>query len=69
MASVAACQGSGSNNGYSVMTETHRGEKPDNYAAKLAAAKLIGNFAVRSDGELDIEKDSVYGAAILIPQL
>jgi len=51
------------------MTETHRGEKPDNYAAKLAAAKLIGNFAVRSDGELDIEKDSVYGAAILIPQL
>jgi len=39
------------------------------YRVRLASAKLIGNFVRKDRGTLNVEKDSVYGAAILIPQL
>lgn len=39
------------------------------YKIKLAAAKVIGGFTIREKGTVELERSSVYGAVILMPQL
>lgn len=39
------------------------------YKVRLASAKLIGSFVMKDRGAYNLEKGSVYGAAILLPQL
>jgi len=39
------------------------------YKIKLAAAKIIGGFTIREKGSVELERSSVYGAVILMPQL
>eukprot|EP00929_Paragymnodinium_shiwhaense_P005260 TRINITY_DN10697_c0_g1_i1.p1 TRINITY_DN10697_c0_g1~~TRINITY_DN10697_c0_g1_i1.p1 ORF type:complete len:642 (-),score=142.35 TRINITY_DN10697_c0_g1_i1:62-1987(-) len=39
------------------------------YKVRLAMAKMIGGFMIREGGQVGLEKSSVYGAAILMPQV
>jgi len=41
----------------------------EEYRVKLAAAKVIGGFQMREADKLHLERGSVYGAAILMPQV
>jgi hypothetical protein len=41
----------------------------EEYRVKLAAAKIIGGFTIREQGSVELERASVYGAAILMPQV
>lgn len=45
------------------------GLKPEEYKVKLAAAKMIGGFVIRDKGSVELERGSVYGAVILMPQV
>jgi len=41
----------------------------EDYEVKLAAAKMIGGFVIRDKGSVELERGSVYGAVILMPQV
>eukprot|EP00929_Paragymnodinium_shiwhaense_P095215 TRINITY_DN5620_c0_g1_i3.p1 TRINITY_DN5620_c0_g1~~TRINITY_DN5620_c0_g1_i3.p1 ORF type:complete len:556 (+),score=142.90 TRINITY_DN5620_c0_g1_i3:201-1868(+) len=41
----------------------------EDYEVQVATAKLIGGFCIREQGHVGLEKGSVYGAAILMPQM
>jgi len=41
----------------------------EEYEVRLAAAKMIGGFVIRDKGSVELERGSVYGAVILIPQV
>lgn len=45
------------------------GISDEDYKVRLAAAKMIGGFLVRDKGSVELERGSVYGAVILIPQV